>query len=512
METIASLLRSSFAAHPRQQIVDGSGSLDFDGFDALSGSVARALQGSGLVPGDRVAVVATNSIACGATLVGAWKAGLVPVPINATFTVPELAYILGHAAPRAVMADAGKLADARAALGEAAGTIAVWLTDVAEPDGGATAVSALPPAAERWPVVDYPDLLVLLYTSGTTGRPKGVMLTQDNLLFMIDTWRRVAQTTPDDVMLCALPLFHVYPLVLLFLSGLAAGHALVLEKGFKFPRLLELLTKHRVTFFPAVPPVHQALATLPWDRARYDFSSLRLVMSGGAPLASATVDAVRGLLGDPPFYDGYGITETSPLISFGPLGTAQPPGSSGKPLPGVQVEIRDEAGRPLPVGEIGEIWTKSRGVMKGYYNDPTATAAVVIDGWYRSGDIGRLDEAGFLYVCDRVKDMIIVNGENVYPREVEAALLEYPGVARAAVARMTTSDSGEAPVAFIVPTADTSIAIRDLLGFLRERLAPFKLPRKFEIVAEIPTSPSGKILKRLLPTTKDATTDTSKGE
>ena len=254
-----------------------------------------------------------------------------------------------------------------------------------------------------------------------------------------------------------------------------------------------------MTFFPGVTPVYQAIAAMPLKRGAYDFSSLRLTMSGGAPIARTTTDAARVVLGDPPFYDGYGITETSPLISFGPLGSVQPPGSSGKPLPGVEVEIRDPAGAAVPVGEIGEIWTRSPAVMKGYYLDPEATAAAVVDGWYRSGDIGQLDADGFLYICDRVKDTIIVNGENVYPREVEAAILEYPGVLRTAVIRMQTSDTGEAPIAYIVPAEGTTLSVRELLRFLRERLAPFKLPRKFEMVAEIPTSPSGKILKRLLP-------------
>lgn len=490
MTTVTELLRDAFEAHPAQRIVGPDRDLDYAGFDALAASIAHALLAGGVPPGERVAVVAANSVACAASLLGVWKAGMVVVPINPSLTVPELTHTLGHAAPRAAIVDASKLEDVRVADRRAGGTISIWLTD--------EDVRALPPAAERWPDVEPPDVLAMLYTSGTSGRPKGVMLSQANLVFMQAAWREVTRMGPDDVVLCALPLHHSYPFVLLFLAGLAAGSALIIEPGFKFPRPLELIDAHRITVLPAVPTALQAMATLRWDRARYDLSSLRVVITGGAPLAPATRRAMRELFPQVPLYDGYGITETSPLISLGPLGVENPPGASGKPIPGVRVTLRDPDGRPTPPGEIGEVWVAGPGVMRGYYRDPAATAAVVVDGWYRSGDLGRFDDAGYLYICDRLSETIIVGGENVYPREVEAAILEYPGIVGAAVTRTEASDTGEAPIAWLVLAPNLTLSVRELLAHLRERLAPFKIPRKFEVVRELPVSAAGKVLRSAL--------------
>ncbi|MBA3822247.1 MAG: AMP-binding protein, partial [Deltaproteobacteria bacterium] len=468
----------------------------FDGFDALTGSIAHALIEAGHAPGDRVAIIASNSLACAATIVATWKAAGIVVPVNPALSIPELAYILRHATPRAIMADASKLDDVRTALGDSSSSIRTWLCDVPSPH--ATEVSALPGVDERWPAVDPVDVVALLYTSGTTGQPKGVMLTHSNFVFIQASWCEAIKLSPDDVVLTALPLFHVFPFVLLFISGLTAGAGVVIEKGFKFPHILQLMSTRRITVLGSVPPFYRALAALPWDRDAYDFSSLRVCISGGAPIAPATMDAARAQLGGAPIYDGYGITETSSIITIGPVGTNVPAGSCGKPVPGVRVEIRDASRHPMPTGDVGEIWAAGGGSMKGYYDDPVASAAVLVDGWYRTGDVGSFDADGFLYVADRIKDMIIVNGENVYPREIEAALVEHPDVAAAAVTRMLTDDTGEAPIAYVEPITGRTINTRELLGFLRQRLAPFKLPRKIHVVEQIPISAAGKILRRNL--------------
>ena len=500
MTTIIPVLRTAFDQHGATcKVIDDTGSWNLHELDAAAAGLAHALVEGGVQPGDRVAISGPNSRWCAAGYLAIWQAGAVPVALNHRLRGPAIRHILNDARPRSAVVEASLLPVFRTANDEAGGPVTKWFTiGQATADDDATEVSGLPAAEPMTPAGGPHDLAALLYTSGTTGRSKGVMLSHANLLWAQDAFQRNNHITAGERMLLGLPLFHCYGLIPLFLGSLVTGVDQVLQNGFPFPRTLEVLSEHKISFFPSVPPVFQAIAALPWDPARYDFSALRLVVSGAATIAEETIKRARACLGEPTFVDAYGITETSTLISVGPLDAVIPVGAAGRPVVDVDVEIRDADGQALPAGQKGEICVRSPGVMQGYYNRPDATEEVLIDSWYRTGDVGHLDANGFLFISDRIKDMIIVSGENVYPREVEAAILEHPDVARVAVVRMATTDTGEAPRAFVVAREGAELRVPDMVRFLRQRIADFKLPRKYEFVDSLPTSPSGKVLKREL--------------
>ena len=454
----------------------------------LANRVAADLRRKGIESGDRVMIVLPNSRWCIAAFFGCWKIGAIVVTANPALTARELGLQLAQSRPRAVIASAARMATVRAADREVGGGVKVWL---AEDD-----MRELPASPPVTPLLVAPAAAAILYTSGTTGVPKGAVLRHDGIYWAQQQWCDVLGLTEDDVVYAGMPLFHSYGLILLMVAAVMAGHRLVLRNGFEFPRVLRLVAEHRVTVLPSVPPVFQAIASLRWDDSAYDFSALRVIVSGAAPITAATIARAQQRLGNPTFLEGYGITETSTLITFGPLGA--PVGSVGRALPGVELRLVDGYGKQVATGERGEIWVRTPGLMAGYLDAPDATARAVTDGWYHTGDVGVLDADGNLRVVDRLTDLILVNGENVYPREIEEVIEQFPGVARTAVVRIPFDATGEAPLALVVATDGATICVRDLVAYLRERLAAFKLPRRVELVDAIPTSVSGKVARKEL--------------
>ena len=336
---------------------------------------------------------------------------------------------------------------------------------------------------------------VILYTSGTTAKPKGVMLEENQFDANCTGFLEHLHFTPEDKVIVALPLFHSFGNIMA-LALLRSGATLILLKQFQPKTILESIAQHKATILPLVPTIYSFLVQL-YARGGYDVSSLRYCISGGASLPEALLKRVEEGLGVT-VIEGYGLTETSPVIAVNTMKDGSVPASVGPILPNVELEIVDEAGKSLKQGEVGEIRVRGETVMKGYWKKSDATAETLsADGWLKTGDVATMDADGFVTIVDRVKDMLISGGENVYPAEIENVLLSHEKITDAGVIGIPSAKWGESPLAVIV-RADESISAEDVMAHCVGKLAPFKTVKAVEFVEEIPRNASGKILKRQL--------------
>ncbi len=356
----------------------------------------------------------------------------------------------------------------------------------------AQTVRPLPPP----PSVEPDETVVLLYTSGTTAEPKGVELTCRNLHSnVVDSIAALGLTAPQ-MLLNILPPFHVFGLTANVLVPVFLQASVAAVPRFHPVHVVRTLSQKPITIMMAIPSMYAAILRTK-SATRETFRSVRLAISGGEPLSESVREGFRERFGVS-LCEGYGLTETSPVVAVSSPEDNRP-GTVGRPIPHVEVQIRDEQGRPLPAGAEGEIFLRGPGVMKGYYRKPEQTRAVLSgDGWLATGDIGRLDADGFLFITGRAKEMLIIGGENVFPREIESALEAHEDVLQAAVIGVPDPSRGEAPVAFVLPRPGTHPEEMDLRGFARERLAGFKVPKRVIVREDLPRGPTGKILKRKL--------------
>ncbi|MDP9985920.1 long-chain acyl-CoA synthetase [Arthrobacter oryzae] len=462
---------------------------------------AGALRARGIGPGDAVAVLIPNVPDFARVYYAILSLGAIVVPVHALLKAREIEYVLQDSGAKLLICAAPLLGEG--AAGATASGIDV-LKVMAPDDGGFPRLEA--EAADAEPIRTYEpcrpsDTATILYTSGTTGKPKGALGTHFALVEQTSTLlTSVMDFQPGDVLFGGLPLFHTFGQTVVLNTGLRAGVTIVLMPRFTGEDALKLLAKHNVNIFIGVPTMYVALLeaakTVP-DRP----AALRYGISGGASLPLAVMDRFRDVYGVE-IHEGYGLTETSPVAAFNHVGTAPRPGTIGIPIWGVDIEIA----RPevvdsielLPNGELGELVIRGHLLMKGYLNRPEATAEAVVDGWFRSGDLGTKDDDGYLTIVDRKKDMIIRNGYNVYPREVEEILLTHPAVVSAAVYGIPDEVHGQEIAAAIVLDAGASVTEAELIDFASAQLAAYKYPRVVRILSELPLGPSGKILKRKL--------------
>jgi malonyl-CoA/methylmalonyl-CoA synthetase len=455
-----------------------------------SAAYARMLRGFGLEPGDRVAVQVEKSPEVLALYLGCIRAGGVYLPLNTAYTLAELDYFLADAEPKVVVVRPGLVEE----VGKRAPRATILALDG---EGRGSAAEAADAAAGPFETVPRgpDDLAAILYTSGTTGRSKGAMLTHRNLasnaLVLKDYWR----ITAEDVLLHALPIYHVHGLFTACNTLLAAGGSMLFLPKFDLDEVFRLLP--RATLMMGVPTFYTRMLADP-RLTREAVAHMRLFVSGSAPLLAETHRAFRERTGHA-ILERYGMTETG-MNSSNPYEGERRPGTVGFPLPGVEIRITDpETGRPLPTGEIGMIEVRGPNVFKGYWKNPEKTAAEFRpDGFFVTGDLGRFDERGYLSIVGRGKDLVISGGLNVYPKEVEEAIDALPGVVESAVIGVPHPDFGEAVVAVVVPEPGASIGEAEILAALADKLAAFKRPKRVFLVPELPRNTMGKVQKNLL--------------
>lgn len=455
------------------------------------------LSGLGLEPGDRLAVLCANNWYFVVSYLAGLSAGLVVVPLNPMSTARELQSELALVGARAlVLGPSARTAFAGVdlqALPELEHVI-----DCGTPDAGGRLLLDDVMAATPGPAVDRQadDLAVLMFTSGTAGFPKAAMLTHGNLVANLEQTGRSSGGRPDDVVLGVLPLFHIFGLNVVLGSSLHAGSRLVLIERFDPASAAETIAQRGVTVAAGPPNMWSALAALP-DVTPEQFATVRVAVSGAAALDGHIRSIVEQRLGLQ-LAEGYGLTETAPTVTSS-VGLAPKPGSIGKIAPGIELRLVDEGGADVLVGDPGEIWVRGPNVFRGYWQDPSSTAAALTpDGWLRTGDVAVVDDDGYLFLVDRIKDLIIVSGFNVYPAEVEAVLGEHPGVSAAAVVGVPHPHTGETVKAFVVPATGQAIEEDDIITFAKDRLARYKCPTKIEFVEALPEGLGGKLVRREL--------------
>lgn len=495
---LTAMLESTAHKFPRKQaVVAGDAVLSYGELLDASKRAAAVLRDVGVGRGDRVGVMTYNTPAFIVAAFGIWRAGAVLVPLNHKYAGGEVAYVSRHAGIRVGIVDAALAATARA---DTPGSR--WLVTA---DDGAGEFDTLLAAASPWEgvAVEDTEIAELLYTSGTVSAPKGCLHSHRGIHAVAAYTTATMGLRRTDRFLISMPIWHASPLNNWFLSMMFVGGTVVLQREYHPLEFLRMVGEQRVTAFFGAPIAYlaplQAATAAGVDLADFDLSSVRAWIYGAAPLGAQTVRRLQQAYGSDAFYQVYGMTE------MGPVGTALYPedqvakaGSVGAGgMPGVDVRVLGPDGAPVAAGDAGEVWIRSDTRMVGYLDDPEATAACFEGPWYKTGDVAVVDEDGYLFIVDRLKDIIITGGENVFSPEVEEALLQHPHVRDAAVVGRPHPEWGETVVAFIV-TDGTPVDLEELRQFLASRLARYKIPREVIVREALPRNPSGKITKHRL--------------
>jgi long-chain acyl-CoA synthetase len=462
--------------------------LTYDEFRDAALRVAAGLQPRGVEPGHRVGMVLPNVLSFPIVFYGALLAGAAVVPMNPLLKAREIEYYLRDSGASLVVAGeqvAQPAAEAAGTVGIEAVTVGLSLPERLMAD------DALAAPVDR----SDEDTAVILYTSGTTGQPKGAELTHASLTSNARTTQEtLLEGGPEDVIMGCLPLFHVFGLTCSLNAGVLAGSLLTLIPRFDGAKALTVIERDGVTVFEGVPTMFSAMLHQP-DAAGRDVSSLRLCVSGGSAMPVEVMRAFEETFGCI-VLEGYGLSETSPVASFNHPHAERKPGSIGTPIRGVEMRLVDDEGRDVTPGEVGEIAIRGENVMKGYWQRPEETAKAIPDGWFRTGDLARQDDDGYFFIVDRKKEMIIRGGYNVYPREIEEALYEHPAVAEAACVGIRHPHLGEEVGAAVALKPGASVEVDELREFVKARVAAYKYPRHLWLVDSLPKGPTGKILRR----------------
>jgi long-chain acyl-CoA synthetase len=500
---VCDILRQSAARLPdKTALILDDARLTYAELDDLSDRVAAGLAADGVAAGQPVGLMLPNLPEFVIAYYGILKAGAVVVPINPLYRAPEVAHYLGDSGARVMIAWEPAVP---AAAGGAAtvGDVRIHVVGLPGhdvPPEGTTSFRRLLRAGTPLPspATMADDTAVILYTSGTTGRPKGAELTHFNLFMNCHTVGLMFGVRESDVVLGALPLFHAFGQSSVMNVAIHFGCTLSLLPRFETRRALDVIQRDRVTLMSGVPTMFFALLAEP-ALDQYDTSSLRTASSGGASLPAEVLDAFERRF-RVPILEGYGLSETSPTATFNQTVEDRRVYSVGKPIWGVEVRVRGADDEDLPPGRehVGELAIRGHCVMKGYHRNPEATAEVLEDGWLRTGDMGYRDDDGFLFIVDRKKDLIIRGGMNVYPREVEEVLFSHPSVAQAAVIGVPDARLGEEVMAVVSLHPDGVATSEELMAYCRERLAVHKYPRSVHFMDTLPTGGTGKIEKKLV--------------
>ncbi len=500
---LALILRESAQKKPDHPVVIlESFKLTYSQLDAQSSQVASSLKAAGLKKGDRVGLMLPNVPQFPMAYFGILKAGGVVVPMNVLLKAREVSFYMGNSESRVLIVWEDFAGEALKGIENLKGitTYVALKPGSSAPPTGTKSFMELMAGDPKFDMeaTSGDDTAVILYTSGTTGKPKGAEITHSNLFLNCHFISHVFDSTDDDVFLCVLPMFHSFGQTSVMNVAIHVGATLTLVPRFDAAKVLEVIQRDKVTVFAGVPTMYFGLLHHP-DADKYDTSSLRLCSSGGASLPGEVLQAFEKKF-RAPILEGYGLSETSPAASFNQSVERRKVFSIGMPMFGVELKIFDEQGKVLPSGKdnVGEIVIRGHNVMKGYWRNPEATAEAFKGGWFHSGDLGYVDEQGYFFIVDRKKEMILRGGFNVYPREVEEVIYAHPAVAEAAVIGVPDERLGEEVKAVVSLKRGAKASEADIIAFVKERLAAYKYPRIVQFVDTLPKGPTGKILKKEL--------------
>jgi len=457
--------------------------------------VAYNLASSGIKKGDKVALVLGNCPEFIITYFGILRAGGVVVPINPIYSQDEISYILSNSKTKTVIAHSCLETMIVSLMKELKSIEQVYYVETNHSEFAWEQLIAEEKNEYDFPFITEEDLAVILYTSGTTGRPKGAMLSHSNLCSNAESIAKLTEFTSEDRILAVLPMFHIFCMAVCINTPILCGGTIVISEKFSPNDVIQTIMTEKVTLFAGVPTMYSILLQLEGYTANH-FNTLRTCLSGGASLPIQVLQRFEEKY-KVNILEGFGCTETAPVTAFNPLKGIRKVGSVGIDIPGVMNKIVDPAGNEVPRGEIGELIVKGPNVMIGYLGMPDETSSSIKNGWFHTGDLAKMDEDGYIYIVDRMKDMIIVGGYNVYPREVEEVLYKHPAIVEAVVIGVPDPIFGEQVKAFAVHN-DHLLSTNDLIEFCNLQLAKYKVPKEIEFINEMPKNSTGKILRREL--------------
>lgn len=467
-------------------LIIGDKTVTYNALNKKIASYSYYLKEKGIKPGDRVGLLCQNSPEFIYSYFALALLGAKVVPLNLVFTVDEIMYILHDSEAVALIIHSKVLQK----LKNASGIIIEKTFEINE-----SFFEELPEKHFEHPInISENELCTILYTSGTTGKPKGAMLSHKNLISNAISTNEVFKVTEQDNFICVLPMFHSFAFTCCILTPLYAGGSITIQETFSPKETLNVIKESKVTVFCGVPVMYNFINQ---TSDKDSLKSVRLAVSGGAPLPVEVLENFENKF-HIPLIEGYGLSEASPVVSFNPIGAGRKKASIGTAIPGVKVKIFDEKGIEIPQGQIGEIVVQGDNVMTGYLNLPTETTQALKDGWLFTGDVGYIDEEGFIFIVDRKKDLVIVGGLNVYPREVEEIIYTYPGVMECAVIGIPDITRGELVKAYVVNKEGFTVDKKSLLKHLKEHLAIYKLPKTIDFISAIPKTGTGKVDKKVL--------------
>jgi long-chain acyl-CoA synthetase len=461
--------------------------------------LAHGFRTLGLEKGDRAGIFSENCLEYIFSYFGVLKLGGIAVPINSFLTGNEVKYIVNDCQVKVLVVSSKFLQTVQPVLSQMPSIKhVVVIGDAVQPEQTSLAKLMESRSSENIGIeVADKDLAVFIYTSGTTGHPKGAMLTHKNLVSNVQNSVKALDVIAKDKILLFLPMFHSFTFTVCVLLPIYTGATIVLSSLKSPAELRKAILFDRVTLFVGVPAVFNVLAAKPIPKFFKYISAIKFFVSGSAPLPTPVIGKIEEKFGSP-MCEGYGLSEASPVVSVNPRYKARKAGSVGLPLPNVQVKVVDAELREVPKGETGELAVKGDNVMVGYYNLPEETKKTIVDGWLLTGDIARIDEDGYIYIVDRKKDMLLVRGINVYPREIEEVLYAHPKILECAVIGVPDESKGEVPKTIIVLKEHETLTEKEVREYCKEHLASYKIPKIIEFRPSLPKTSTGKIMKRSL--------------
>jgi len=470
-------------------------------FKKLVDTFSRSLHVMGVKKGDKIPVLVTNSLEFIIAMQAIQKIGAVAVPINTFLKEEEITFILNDIEADMLIASKKLQNNIKNIRQKTNVKKIIWEGEIKEVDENNISFNELIASFDSHEVVDTPkldDLACIIYTSGTTGKPKGAMISYRNIFSNILGVNELVKITQKDRFIAYLPMFHSFTMTVNLMLPMYSGSAVVIIKSIMpFSNIIKQTLLKRVTIFTGVPDVYSALSRAKLPFYFHWFNKVRFFISGAAPLPGEVLNRFSQKFKKGKLLEGYGLSECSPVVAVN-RPELQKPGSVGPAIPGVEIKIVNDDLEEVPLGEAGEVIVKGDNVMQGYYKREDVTSETIINGWLLTGDIGKLDEDGYLYILDRKKDLIISKGVNIYPREIEEVCLKYEGIQDCAVVGKKDENAGEIPVAFIELEDDANINELELKKFLKQHLANYKIPKYIYFVKDLPKNATGKILKRKL--------------